>query len=75
MKKKNENYIVNVIDGLINEDKFIDAEIQKLQREKDLKVDSINKEYENEIDKLLRRSDFIKMQMTQIREYAKKNLN
>ena len=37
---------------LLDAKKDIDAEIAKVQREKDLEVDTINKFYENKLDKL-----------------------
>lgn len=69
-----ENKAVYEIDALVNEDQKLEFEYQKLQRQRDLKVDTINKKYTNKIDKVLRKSEFIKMQMAQAKEYANKNL-
>ncbi len=72
--KNKQNKVVNEIDILKNELDALNLQMSSLQREKDLKVDTINRKYENKIDKVLRRIDFVKMQMDQAKEYAKKNL-
>lgn len=74
MKKNNKNQVVNQIDILKNELDKIDMELMETQRKQDLKVDIINKKFENKRDYLLRQRQFIKMQMEQAHEYAKSNL-
>ncbi len=74
MKRNNQNKVVNEVDALKNELDALNLEMSSLQRKKDLKIDIINQEFENKIDKVLRRIDFVKMQMDQAKEYAKKNL-
>ena len=74
MRRNNQNKVVNEVDALKNELDALNLEMSSLQREKDLKVDTINKKYENKLDKVLRRIDFVKMQMDQAKEYAKRNL-
>lgn len=68
------NKVVNEVDALKNELDALNLEMSSLQREKDLKVNTISHQYENKIDKVLRRIEFVKMQMEQAKEYAKKNL-
>ena len=68
------NEAVNKVDALVNERQKLEFEYQKLQRQRDLKVDTINKKYTNKIDRILRKTEFVEMQMSQAREYANKNL-
>ena len=68
------NETVNKVDALVNERQKLEFEYQKLQRQRDLRVDTINKKYTNKIDRILRKSEFVEMQMEQAREYANKNL-
>ena len=72
--KQNTNKVVNEVDRLKNDLDSVNLQMSSLQREKDLKVDAINKKYENKIDVVIRRKQFIEMQMKQAEEYAKKNL-
>lgn len=66
------NKAVSQIDALVNESQKLELAYQKLQRQRDLKVDIINKKYKNKIDKILRKSEFNAMQMKQARVYANK---
>lgn len=75
MRDNKDNKAVSSIDELVNEAQRLEAEYQKLIRQRDLKVDTINKSYENKIDKVLRRSEFINMQMIQAKAYANKVLS
>lgn len=75
MKRNNKNKVVNQIDVLKNELDKIDMELMETQRKQDLKVDIINKKFENKRDYLLRQKQFIEMQMKQAHEYAKTNLS
>lgn len=68
------NEAVNKVDALVNERQKLEFEYQKLQRQRDLRVDTINKKYTNKIDRILRKTEFVEMQMEQAREYANKNL-
>lgn len=69
-----QNNAVLKIEELIREDQRLEYEYQKAQRQRDLKVDMIDKKYSNKIDKILRKQEFVKMQMAQVQEYAKKQL-
>lgn len=69
-----KNKIVDEIDALKSELEELDLEIKRLQKEKDLKMDTIAKRYENKLSKALRRQDFVISQMKQGNEYARKNL-
>lgn len=51
----------------------VDAEIARVQREKDLEVDSINKYYENILDKLMRKQDEINIIIANTQAYVAKN--
>lgn len=73
-KAEKENKVVNEIDVLINEENNLDLQLKELQRRRDLEVDSIDTKYSNEIDKILRKKDFINEQMKQARIYANKHL-
>lgn len=70
-----ENSVVVSIDKLLNEKQKCELAYKKLQRQRDLKVDIINQKYSDKIDQILRKSQFIEMQMTQARDYSKNNLN
>lgn len=70
-----ENNVVNSIDKLVNQKQKNELAYQKLQRQRDLKVDCINKKFYNKIDAVLRRGDFLKMQIEQAKAYAQKNLS
>lgn len=70
-----ENSVVVSIDKLLNEKQKCELTYKKLQRQRDLKVDIINQKYSDKIDQILRKSQFIEMQMTQARDYSKNNLN
>lgn len=69
-----ENSVVVSIDKLLNEKQKCELTYKKLQRQRDLKVDIINQKYSDKIDQILRKSQFIEMQMTQARDYSKNNL-
>jgi len=58
---------------LLDAKKDIDAEIAKVQREKDLEVDTINKFYENKLDKLMRKQAEIDIIITNTQAYVAKN--
>ena len=58
---------------LLDAKKDIDAEIAKVQREKDLEVDTINKFYENKLDKLMREQSEINILVSNTQEYVAKN--
>ena len=68
------NKVVNKIDALVNKKQKLVLEYKKLQRQRDLKVDTINQKYSDKIDRVLRKVEFVKMQMEQANEYARKNL-
>lgn len=69
-----KNKTVYEINELLNRDQELELKYKKLQRQRDLKVDTIDKEYTNKIEKVLRERRFIKMQMKQAKEFANENL-
>lgn len=70
---KKNNAVVSSYDGLLQEKQKMELQYQKLQRERDLKVDTINKRYEIKIARAIRRSDFLSMQIEQAKKYLGKN--
>ena len=77
MKKFKTNKKIKLACGdynkLLDAKKDIDAEIAKVQREKDLEVDTINKFYENKLDKLMRKQAEIDIIITNTQAYVAKN--
>lgn len=47
--------------------------IAKTQREKDLKVDTVNKKYENKLDKLMRKQSELEIVTSNTQEYVARN--
>ncbi len=71
---KNENLVINKVDALKSEMEVLELKLRILQRKRQLKVDTIDKKYDNKINAILRRRDFVLMQMEQGNEYVRKNL-
>lgn len=71
---KNKNKAVNSIDELVNKNETLNAKMEKLQKEKDLKLNKIDNKYQNKIDRVLRQIDYNEMQMKQANAYANKIL-
>ena len=76
MKKinQNRNKVVNEIDELLNEKQNLTLEYKKLQRTRDLKVDTVNQYYSDRIDRVLRKTEAIDLLIDQAKKYAKNNL-
>ena len=70
---KKTNVVVSSYDSLLQEKQKMELLYQKLQRERDLKVDTINKRYEIKIARAIRRTDFLSMQIDQAKKYLGKN--
>jgi len=58
---------------LLNKKQKVADKIARTQREKDLKVDTINKQYENKLDKLMREQSEINILVSNTQEYVAKN--
>ena len=58
---------------LVNKKNDLDNEIARTQREKDLKVDTINKRYENKLEKLIRERKETEFILTSTKEFIAKN--
>ena len=69
-----KNKVVNEVDVLINQNNELDLQLEELQRKRDLKVDIVDKKFTNKIDVILRKKEFLTMQIKQAKEYANKNL-
>lgn len=58
---------------LVNRNQKVANQIAKTQRERDLKVDTINKKYEQKIDRLLRKSNELQITVKNTKEFVAKN--
>ena len=58
---------------LLNQKQKVADLIAKTQREKDLKVDTINKKYENTLDKLMRKQSELEIVTSNPQEYVARN--
>ena len=58
---------------LVNKNQKVANAIAKTQRERDLKVDTINQKYEHKIDKLIRQSNELQMLVKNTKEFVAKN--
>lgn len=58
---------------LLNKKQKVDDEIARTQREKDLKVDTINKRYENKLGMLMRKQTELDIITTNTQEYVSRN--
>lgn len=58
---------------LINKEKSLQDKLAKTQRAKDLEVDTINKEYEFKIDKLMRDIEKTQMEIQIYKKFVEKN--
>lgn len=72
--KQKQNKIVNSMDQLLNKKQNLKLEYKRLQRQRDLKVDTLNQKFGNKIDNVLREAEFVDMQIDQARKYANSNL-
>ncbi|MBR1984649.1 MAG: hypothetical protein IKA31_02820 [Clostridia bacterium] len=58
---------------LLNRKQKVADKIARTQRQKDLKVDTINKKYESQIDKLMREQSEINILVSNTQEYVARN--
>ena len=71
--RKIKNTTIISYDNLIQTKKELENEMSNLQREKDLKVDRINNEYETKIDAIVRAINFVDSEISKSKEYLKIN--
>ena len=71
--KRKFNLITKEYNNIIEQRAKIDDEIANLQREKDLKVDKINKDFERKIAVLLNKKDELELIINNSKEYYKKH--
>lgn len=71
MIKRKTMLAIADINKIIEEKAQVDDMLAKVQREKDLKVDTINKQYEAKIDSILRRQKELELIIKDTKEYVK----
>ena len=71
MIKRKTMLAITDINKIIEEKAQVDDMLAKVQREKDLKVDTINKQYEAKIDSILRRQKELELIIKDTKEYVK----
>lgn len=71
--KKIKNKTIVSYDSLIRTKKELENEMSNLQREKDLKVDRINNQYEARIDAVIRTLRLVESEIDKSKEYLKVN--
>lgn len=71
MIKRKTMLAIADINKIVEEKAQIDDLLAKTQREKDLKVDTINKQYEAKIDSILRRQKELELIIKDTKEYVK----
>ena len=71
MLKRKSMLAIADINKIVEEKAQIDDMLAKTQREKDLKVDTINKQYEAKIDGILRRQKELELIIKDTKEYVK----
>ncbi len=71
MIKRKSMLAIADINKIVEEKAQIDDMLAKTQREKDLKVDTINKQYEAKIDSIMRRQKELELIIKDTKEYVK----
>lgn len=71
MIKRKTMLAIADINKIIEEKAQVDDMLTKVQRKKDLKVDTINKRYEAKIDSILRRQKELELVIKDTKEYVK----
>ena len=71
MIKRKTMLAITDINKIIEEKAQVDDMLTKVQRKKDLKVDTINKRYEAKIDSILRRQKELELIIKDTKEYVK----
>lgn len=69
--KNKTRLAIGDINALVTEYNSVKDKIAKTQRERDLKVDTINKKYEAELDALLRKERELEILIKDTKEYVK----
>ena len=69
--KKKSMLAINDINKIVEQKGEVDDLLAKTQRERDLKVDTINKQYEAKIDAILRRQKELEIIIRDTKEYVK----
>lgn len=59
--------------SLLNKKQRVDDKIAKVQREKDLKVDTINKKYESQLERLIRKQSELGIIIDNTKQFIKNN--
>lgn len=71
MFKRKTRLAIADINQIMDEKQRIDDMLAKTQREKDLKVDTINKQYEAKISEILRKQKELDIIIRDTKEYVK----
>ena len=69
--KKKSMLAISDINKIVEQKGQVDDLLAKTQRESDLKVDTINKQYEAKIDAILRRQKELEIIIRDTKEYVK----
>lgn len=69
--KKKSMLAISDINRIVEQKGQVDDLLAKTQRERDLKVDTINKQYEAKIDAILRRQKELEIIIRDTKEYVK----
>lgn len=69
--KNKTRLAIGDINALVTEYNSVKDKIAKTQRERDLKVDTINKKYEAELDALARKEKELEILIKDTKEYVK----
>ena len=69
--KKNK-LAIGDINRLVSEKAKLDDALAKVQRERDLRIDTLNKKYESKLDKLMRRQTEVNILLKNTKEYVEK---
>lgn len=69
--KKKSMLAISDINKIVEQKGKVDDLLAKTQRERDLKVDTINKQYEAKIDAILRRQKELDIIIRDTKEYVK----
>lgn len=62
---------INDINAVVEEKGRMDDMLAKIQREKDLKVDTINKKYEGKLNSIMRKQKELEIIIRDTKEYVK----
>lgn len=71
MFNKNTRLAISDINAILEEKSKVDDLLAKVQREKDLRVDTINKKYEAKIDSIIRKKKELEVIIRDTKEYVK----